>query len=122
MTEPISVIQHVEAALRSACSFDRNDRMPPSALLWADKQREWLPVVARLAASLPIVTLGEYDGERTGPAIWIRCVVDRTLGEVPVDDVRSSTSQATTGATFERSRTARPSCSRSPSSSTAAPS
>jgi hypothetical protein len=87
VTEPISVLQHVEAALRSACSFDRNDRMPPAALLWADKQREWLPVVTRLVPSLPIVTLGDYDGERTGPAIWIRCVVDRTVGEIPVDDV-----------------------------------
>lgn len=87
MTEPITVLQHVEAALRRACSFDRNDRVPPAALLWADKRAEWGAVVDRLATILPIVTLGDYDGERTGPAIWLRCVVDRTLGDVPTAEV-----------------------------------
>jgi hypothetical protein len=87
VTEPITVLQHLEAALRRACSFDRNDRVPPAALIWADKPAEWQAVVARLAAVLPIVTLGDYDGERTGPAIWLRCVVDRTLGDVPADEV-----------------------------------
>jgi hypothetical protein len=87
MTEPVTVLQHVEVALRRACSFDHNDRVPPAALLWADKEAVWRPVVARLGASLPVVTLGDYDGERTGPAIWLRCVVDRTVGDVPEDEV-----------------------------------
>lgn len=87
MSDPVSVVQHVEDALRRACAFDRNDRLPPAALVWPDKEFEWRPVVARLAGSMPIVSLGEYDGERSGPAIWIRCVVDRTLGEVSEDEV-----------------------------------
>jgi hypothetical protein len=87
VSEPVTVLQHLEAALQRACSFDRNARVPPAALLWADKSFEWRPVVARLAAGLPIVTLGQYDGDRTGPAIWIRCVVDRTIGETPEEEV-----------------------------------
>lgn len=82
MSEPVTVLEHVEAAARGACSFDRNDRLPPAALLWPDKDAEWRAVIARLASSLPIVSLGEYDGERSGPAIWIRCLVDRTIGDV----------------------------------------
>ena len=87
MSEPITVVQHLEAALRRACSFDRNDRVPPASLIWADRGSEWSGVIARLASSLPIITLGQYDGERTGPAIWIRCVIDRTLGDVPDGEV-----------------------------------
>ena len=87
MTEAVTVLQHMEAAVRQACSFDGNDRVPPAAVLWLDKRSEWRPVVARLIGVLPIVTLGGYDGERSGPAIWIRCVVDRTLGAVPDGEV-----------------------------------
>jgi hypothetical protein len=87
VSEPVTVLQYVEAALRRACSFDRNDRVPPAALLWPDKNSEWRPAVARLAGSVPIVALGDYDGEASGPAIWIRCVVDRTIGEVPDGEI-----------------------------------
>ncbi len=87
MSEPITVLQHVEAALRQASSFDRNDRRPPAALLWPDKESEWRPVVTRLVTSLPIVNIGAYDGERAGPAIWVRCVVDRTIAGVPDDQI-----------------------------------
>jgi hypothetical protein len=87
VSEPITVLQHLQAALRRACSFDRNDRMPPAALIWADKEAEWLPAAFRLAAEAPIYTLGEYDGQRSGPAIWLRCIVDRTLGEMVPGEV-----------------------------------
>jgi hypothetical protein len=82
VSEPVKVVEHIAAALRQACSFNHNDRVAPAALLWPDKGSEWRPVVARLAKTMPIVMLGEYDGERSGPAIWIRCVVDRTLGDL----------------------------------------
>jgi hypothetical protein len=87
VSDPVTVLEHVEAALQRACSFDRSDRRPPAALLWPDKDGEWKPVVARLASSLPIVSLGEYDGEGSGPAIWMRCVVDRTVGDIPGDEI-----------------------------------
>jgi hypothetical protein len=87
VNDPVTVLQHVESALRRACSFDRNDRLPPAAVLWPDKDGEWRPVVARLRGSIPIVSLGAYDGDGNGPAIWIRCVVDRTIGDVPEGEV-----------------------------------
>jgi hypothetical protein len=87
VSHPVTVLEHIEAALRRACSFDRNDRIAPAALLWADKEAEWRTVVTRLASRLPLRSLGDYDGERTGPAIWIRCVVERTIGGVPEDEV-----------------------------------
>ncbi|MCC6224165.1 MAG: BREX-1 system phosphatase PglZ type B [Thermoleophilia bacterium] len=86
MSDPVTVLEHVEAALRRAVSFDRNDRLPPAALLWPDKGSEWGPVVARLTSSLPIYSLGAYDEMRCGPAIWLRCVVDRTIGDMSGDE------------------------------------
>lgn len=56
----------------------------PSALLWADADRQWAALVERLQTALPhLFVLGTYDAaKRTGPAIWLRCVVDRVLPEV----------------------------------------
>jgi hypothetical protein len=60
---------------------------PPAALLWADSDRQWASLVARLQSALPhLFVLGAYDvAKRTGPAIWLRCVVDRVLEDVALD-------------------------------------
>ena len=61
----------------------------PAAILWTDPSRDWVPVLGLARQHLPeLLTLGEYDPEtRTGPAIWLRCVVDGPLKEdvVPGD-------------------------------------
>ena len=55
----------------------------PAAILWTDPGWEWeglLPVLRRRMPEL--LALGPYDPEaRTGPAIWLRCLVDGTLEE-----------------------------------------
>lgn len=60
----------------------------PVALLWTDADRQWVGLMARLQTALPqVFTLGPYKPtERTGPAVWLRCVVDRALPEVHVPD------------------------------------
>jgi hypothetical protein len=57
---------------------------PPVAVLWTDGDGQWAELVSRLRGELPyLFSLGEYDPERrTGPAIWLRCIVDRTLTDV----------------------------------------
>jgi hypothetical protein len=58
----------------------------PVALLWADADRQWAALVARLQAAMPhLFVLGTYDAKRTGPAIWLRCVVDRALRDVALE-------------------------------------
>jgi hypothetical protein len=58
--------------------------VPPAAVLWTDGDGQWAEFVARLRGEVPyLFTLGAYDpGRHTGPAIWLRCVVDRTLPDV----------------------------------------
>ena len=63
---------------RDAAS-DGQDR--PVAILWTDPGREWEGLLPVLKGRLPeLIALGSYEPDaRTGPAIWLRCVVDGTL-------------------------------------------
>lgn len=73
----------LEELLREGGHHNRNDMGAPVAILWTDKAKVWAPVIASLRTSLPILTLGDYRPDAlTGPAIWLRCVVDGTLPEV----------------------------------------
>ena len=53
----------------------------PTAILWTDLGREWESLLPQLQKRLPeLFVLGPYEPKaRTGPAIWLRCVVDGTL-------------------------------------------
>jgi hypothetical protein len=64
-----------------ACRLTSQGIAPPAAILWTDPGREWTPILGDLRAELPeLLTLGDFDPEsRTGPAIWLRCVVDGAL-------------------------------------------
>ena len=61
----------------------------PAAILWTDPKREWVSLVDLLLRNVDeYLVLGDYDPERrTGPAVWVRCVVDGTLDapELPGD-------------------------------------
>jgi len=92
---PRSVLPPRSKGLLDALEFSFNEalRTPegtaePVALLWTDADGQWQPLLARLCAALPhVFTLGAYrPAERMGPAIWLRCVVDRALREVSVPE------------------------------------
>jgi len=56
----------------------------PIALLWTDTDGQWRPLIPALRNLLPqIYVFGSYDSaNHVGPAIWLKCIVDRTLPEV----------------------------------------
>ena len=62
----------------------------PAAILWTDPKREWLPLVDLLPPLVEeYLVLGDYDAaRRTGPAVWLRCVVDGALDEPQLPDDR----------------------------------
>jgi hypothetical protein len=57
----------------------------PVAIVWTDATGEWLPLTPMLRELVPeFYTLGGFrPNERTGPAIWLKCIVDRALPEAP---------------------------------------
>lgn len=69
----------LDAALRSAEGISE-----PAALLWTDADSQWRPLLPALQGVLPhIYTLGSYDPKKhTGPAIWLKCIVERTVPDV----------------------------------------
>ena len=79
---PGTVLDRLVAGLRAkAAPLDGEAR--PAAVLWTDPREEWRPLVDVLLQSVEeCVVLGDYaPARRTGPAVWVRCVVDGALDE-----------------------------------------
>lgn len=57
----------------------------PAAVLWTDTTGEWQPIIPALMNQLPqLYSLGTFDVQtRTGPVIWLKCIVGRTLPQAP---------------------------------------
>ncbi|QCO03440.1 BREX-1 system phosphatase PglZ type B [Azospirillum argentinense] len=55
----------------------------PVAILWTDPDAQWQPVLPALRRLVPqIYVLGTYEpAVAMGPAIWLKCVVDRSIPE-----------------------------------------
>ena len=79
-----TVVERLKASLEAASAHNPSDAEKPVAVLWTDRDSQWRPILARLRVLMPqLLTLGVYEPEdRTGPSIWLRCVVDRVL-ELP---------------------------------------
>lgn len=79
-----TVVDALIASLSSAAAYNKDDAEPPAAVLWTDEKREWDRLVPRLRMALPqFLTLGPYDpANRSGPAIWLRCVLAGKIPEV----------------------------------------
>jgi len=80
----MTFINALTKSLKLAPTFNPADQIAPVAVIWTDEARQWEPLIPRLIdAGLPILTLGAYDPDRrTGPAIWLRCMVARKLPTV----------------------------------------
>src|SRR5437867_706803 len=73
-----TLLEAVRASLAQAARFNPGDMVAPAAVLWADADGQWRPVVEQLRVLMPeLVTLGDFDAAtRTGPAVWLRCVIE----------------------------------------------
>lgn len=80
-----TVLRRLTDALNKAAAGNSHAAAPAAAVLWPDKERQWEPVLARVMMAMPqLLVLGTYQPERRcGPAIWLKCAVARTLGDVP---------------------------------------
>jgi len=78
MKDGTTLLEAVRASLAHAARYNPGDVVEPAAVLWTDADGQWRPVVEQLRALMPeLLTLGGYDAEtRTGPAIWLRCVIE----------------------------------------------
>lgn len=82
-----TVLESLRDAIR-AKDLALDGEVRPAAILWTDPNGDWISCLDLLRDSIPeLLTLGEYDTDtRTGPAIWLRCVIDGTLREGVIPD------------------------------------
>ena len=85
-----TIIERLKTSIEAAAVFNPNDAVEPAAIIWTDSADQWSLVIPQLRRLLPhLLALGEYGPEaNTGPAIWLRCVVD---GVVQVPSVAAGT-------------------------------
>jgi len=83
-----TVLDAIIGSLLRAARYNPEDQVAPTVILWTDNDRQWEPLVPRLQEGLPqLLVLGDYEPEnRTGPAIWLRCVIARKLPETVIPD------------------------------------
>ena len=84
------VIDHLVKALRGAAIFNPEVQVVPACVLWPDKDRQWEAVLPRMQSELgELLVLGNYaPDQRTGPAIWLRCVLADKVPEVTLPSDR----------------------------------
>jgi hypothetical protein len=83
-----SVLSHLVDELRKAAVFNANVQHAPVAVLWPDKERQWEPVLPLLREAIPeLLVLGDYAPElRSGPPIWLKCVIANQIENFPVEE------------------------------------
>ncbi|WP_119395066.1 BREX-1 system phosphatase PglZ type B [Salinibius halmophilus] len=61
----------------------------PAAILWTDKDGAWQSSMPLLKAAMPeLLELGDYAPEkRTGPAVWLKCVIAGLTSKLESDNV-----------------------------------
>lgn len=81
--KPFTVFDALLSELDRAATYNGAEHTPPAAILWTDGDRQWEPLAQRLRNAIPhLVSFGDYaPSERRGPAIWLKCMVGRTLPE-----------------------------------------
>ncbi len=86
--KPGTLLEAIEESLAAAGRFNRDDATAPVAILWTDGDGQWRPIVDLLRSRrAELLTFGAYDLEkRTGPAIWLRCVIEKKLREVEISE------------------------------------
>ena len=85
----VNTVQHALVdAIRQSSNYNPNTQVKPTVVLWTDKECQWQPVLSQLQKVLPeLFILGGYDTEnRTGPAIWLKCVIANTLESIELPE------------------------------------
>ena len=83
-----TLLEAVKLSLLRAGRYNRSDMVRPAIILWTDSDNQWAALVDQLRPLMPeLFALGEYDPEkRIGPAIWLRCVIERSLPDIELPE------------------------------------
>ena len=70
-------------SLHRSATHNSDIEVSPECILWPDKEHQWEAVIPTLQEAIPeLYILGDYNTDnRTGPAIWLRCILARSIDE-----------------------------------------
>lgn len=73
----MKIVEALIKSLRAGAVHNPDVQAAPACILWPDRERQWKAVIPRLQDNMPeVFVLGKYCPEkRTGPAIWLKCVL-----------------------------------------------
>ncbi len=85
------VIQQITKSLRNSAVFNPEVQIAPACVLWPDRDRQWEAIIPRLQDELPeLLVLGDYYADkRTGPAIWLRCILAGSNNDITLPKDRT---------------------------------
>ena len=73
----MTVLDKLIEAIRETAVYNPEAQVAPFCILWPDKDYQWEAAIPLIQNEMPeLLVLGKYNqSKRTGPAIWLRCVV-----------------------------------------------
>lgn len=80
------VVAKLIELLRNSSVYNPDTQSAPVCILWPDKESQFEPIIKELQTHLSeLFILGDYAPEtKTGPAIWLRCVLSGTIDDMDV--------------------------------------
>ena len=84
----MTVVEKLKNSIRRTSLFNPEAQVSPFCIIWPDKDRQWEASIPLIRQEMPeLLTLGEYDvTKRSGPAIWLRCVVSGLDDKTPLEE------------------------------------
>lgn len=81
----MNILERLVASIRGAATFNPEVMTAPACILWPDHERQFATSIPALMEVMPeLVMYGSYaPTHRSGPAIWLRCVVAGLSKDVP---------------------------------------
>ena len=82
----MTIQEELIKALRKAGHYNRNDLAAPRVVIWPDGERFWEKVVPGIAAAMPelmVLDASVMEGNR-GPSTYLRYLIGRSEGKIPV--------------------------------------
>jgi hypothetical protein len=78
-----SLREVVVQSLKKASQHNSQSMVAPRVVLWPDPERQWESILDQLQQAIPsLLCFGDYQPDkRQGPAIWLKCMVERSLPE-----------------------------------------
>ena len=83
------VAQVLATAVQSAANVNSHTAAAAAAILWPDKEGQWLAALPALRNLIPsLCMLGPYAPDlRSGPAVWLKCAIAGLLPDIQLDGV-----------------------------------